>query len=242
MNSRRTKAERIESGKWDERSIDSVYESLLDSVGYLLDRVQLTGFDVLLETSETLAVVKQLLQQMEQELLVQWKIKREEGLERLFERQRSWLNRELRCSDGLLTNWNRYCRLVWVKMESPAVLLDRDPWRSLVFEVMTDRDSYRGLGGFMHSQQREEILQRFNELFRRLFDLQPYDLILSFMNLIEIGCGERPEIFDPGALDESIAPGPQSADARKPLFELVSSGHWDDIPKRLMQFWEQKPE
>ena len=203
MKNQKTKTAYIDSGKWDEIAINQVYEDLLDSIGGILDQIQISGCRSIFELNDFFKVVKRLFDLMENELLVQWKIKQEDGLERLFDRQKRWLSLELRAPDGLLATWNQYCALAWKRLESPAVKLDRNPWRSAVLEILTDQASYTDMLGIFRSDQHKQILSRVCLFFEKLYRICPYHQMLSFLSLIEMGAGDRPEISIPGDARQS---------------------------------------
>lgn len=238
MNKNKKTALYIESGKWDETAIDQVYEDQLDTIGDILDRIQIFGCRSLFEANDLLNRVLQLYELMENELLVQWKIKQEEGLDRLFERQKRWLGRELRSSEGLLATWNRYCALAWKRLDSPAVKLDQNPWRSAVLEILTDRQSYGDLLGVFKSDQQQQILGSVCDLFEILYHTCPYHLTLSFLSLIEMGAGERPEISNPGDASQTQQNLMLPSTIDTFFSDIVTDGKWEEMPERLNRFWE----
>ncbi len=239
MKNKKKKTTYIDSGKWDEMAINQVYEDLLDGIGGILDQIQISGCRSLFESNDFLKVVQRLFELMENELLVQWKIKQEEGLERLFDRQKRWLNLELRSPDGLLATWNQYCGLAWKRLNSPAVKLDKSPWRSAVLEILTDQGSYADMLGIFRSDRHEQILGSVCLFFEKLYRICPYHQILSFLSLIEMGAGDRPEISNPGNAwqsqeDESL---PSSLDTF--FSDIIETGKWTEMPERLNRFWDQ---
>lgn len=229
----------IESGKWDEKTIDAVYESQLDQIGGILDQIQISVFSALLDANEILATVRQLFEQMERELLLQWRIKQDGGLEELFNRQKYWLNQELRLSDGVLALWKRFCMMALRVLTAPATMLDQNPWRSTVLAVMVKLESYGDLSGILASSLRDQLLRDGCLLFRSLYELSPYHQTISFLNLIEIGTGERPEICDPGEMEKL-----DSGNAEQPMYKTVLADldkpeSWDNMAARLLTYWEQ---
>jgi len=232
----------IKSGKWDESTIDQVYEDLLDRVGDILDRVQLTGCRPLFDSDPLLGAVRTLFELMEKELLVQWKIKQDEGVEKLFAWQRRWLQLELRSVDGLFVAWNRYCFLLWKVLDTPVVSLDQDPWKAFLLGVMTDRQSYSELPGVFNSDQGEQILGRVCGLFEKLWGNCPYHLLLSFLNLIELGTGKRPDINEPGAAASPVDSVTLPSNIGTFFKEPVEKGQWDKMPAQLRLFWKSHSE
>ncbi len=238
MNNKIEPSSYIKSGNWDEATINQVYEDLLDRMGDILDRIQLLGCRPMFDSDPLLGVVRHLIELMEQELLVQWKIKQDEGVEKLFARQRRWLQLELRSVDGLFAAWNRYCSLLWKVLDTPVASLDPNPWKAYLLWTITDRKSYQELPGIFNSDQGEQILGRVCGLFERLWGICPYHLLLSFLNLIELGTGKRPDINEPGAVT-STAEGVTPLSNIVTFFkELVEKGEWDKMPAQLRLFWE----
>ncbi len=229
----------IESGKWDEQTIDRIYENQLDCIGDILDRIQLSGCGSLFDSKLLLKVVKRLLELMEKELLFQWKIKQDGGLAKLFERQKKWLNHELRLSDGLFATWNIYCALIWERLTTPAVLLNQDPWKATVLEILLDRQSYSIYPGFFNSNLWEQNLGGVCSLFEKLYGLSPYHQVLSFLNLVEIGTGDRPQICNPGEADPSLQTDPLPSTMDTFFSDLIDGNRWQEMPERLSLFWEK---
>ncbi|MFH2131976.1 MAG: DUF815 domain-containing protein [bacterium] len=229
----------IDRKKWDEAAIDRVYEEMLDKVGDILDRIQICGCRSLFESNDILNLIESLFERMEKELLLQWKVKQEEGLLQLFDRQKRWLSRELRSSDGLLATWNRYCALVWKRLDDPAMKLDTKPWRSTVLEILSDQSSYVNISGVFNSDQQGPILSQICALFEKLYHTCPYHQVLSFLNLIELGAGNRPEIHDPGTGNQSQKKEPLPSGIDSFFSDIIGAGQWQEMPERLTRFWDR---
>jgi len=238
MKKQNTKVAYINSGAWDEPVISQVYENLLDGIGTVLDRIQISGCRSLFESNELLRVVWRLFELMENELLIQWKIKQEEGLEKLFDRQKRWLSLELRSADGLLATWSRYCTLIWKRLDSPVVNLGRTLWHSAVLEILTDRQSYTDMPGIFKSDQREQILSNVCQLFEKLYHTCPYHQTLSFLSLIEMGAGERPEINNPGDACQTTENEPLPSSIDTFFTDIIEAEQWKEMPERLNRFWD----
>lgn len=229
----------IESGKWDEKTIDRVYEEQLDRIGEILDRVQTSGLRSALAADGFLGVVLRLFEMIENELLLQWQTKREGGLNGLFDRQKQWLNRELRHHDGVIATWNDYCNQALQKISMPDGLLVPHPWRSAVLGMMMNPGSYPGGCGGRYSTGRIRLLRSCCAVFRELYTICPHHQVVSFLNLIELGTGYRPEICEPGessaALpDAGILPGRDAV-----LAGLDKPESWAEMPDRLTDFWDK---
>jgi len=228
----------IKSGSWDESAIDQVYTEQLDRVGDILDRLQISGLGPLLVADDFLRIGFRLLEIIEKELLLQWQLKRDQGLERVLQRQRQWLYHELRRKEGLLAVWNEYCSQALKRLAAPAALLDSHPWRSRILEMMTDPAFYPGGCGGRNTTSRDRILRSCCTVFRELYEFCPYHQVTSFLNLIELGSGYRPEICDPGEAAAWRPDGLHMQERRAVLAELDKPESWDGISDRLIDFWD----
>lgn len=237
MNRRIEQSAYIESGKWDEKTIDRVYEEQLDKIGGILDQVQVTGLNALRSVDPLFLTVLTLFEQIEKELLIQWQIKRDGGLAKLFDRQRQWLNHELRRQDGLIATWNEYCGLVLQKLAEAENMLASNPWRSIVLKLMTDRRSYPGQQGGRNSTNRVQLLKNSCAVFKILFETCPYHELISFLNLIELGTGNRPDICDPGEAVSDLVQEKIPQELASVLTGLDVPDAWTGMPDRLVEYW-----
>lgn len=239
MNKKIEQGSYIDSGKWDEKTIDQVYATLLDAVGDILDGIQVSACRALFSDNAILQTVQQLFVQLEKELLLQWKIKQDGGLQGLFERQKAWLNFDLRSSEGMLATWNRYCELIWSRMALPDQMMDQKPLRAILLEILFDPEPDSFMSGIMKSSQRDQILGGICGVFEKLYQTCPYHQFLSYLNLVEIGTGKRLEISNPGELNSSIPAGRIQASTGLNTSESLGENEWKQMPQAIIRFWER---
>ncbi len=226
------------NGKWDENSIDSAYEELLESVGSLLNKVALFGLDILLRRKRYFRLYLELLKELEKELLIQWKVKREKGLNRLRRRQCNWYRRELRRSGGTFSVWNRlYFEIRREAEASSSPKTDNDLWKTILTEDLTDFDLISQAVG--EKRVNTSVLKKICEVFGLTIRLNPYWAFIGFLDLIEIGLGFRPKIH-PLHMDDPLFP----SDMSELPFELpgrrLSSESWEKLPDMLLKLWKRR--
>ena len=224
--------------KWDVIAIDAVYEDLLDRIGLVLDKVQVQGLRPLLGKKSPIKYLLGLLEQMETELLIQWKLRREKDLAAVFDRQKKWLSMEMRSQEGFFPNWNRYYRGLLETLKDATSLVHRDPWRSLVLVTLMDAEVMSQLLPVVSTHRKDKLAKEICGLFEMLFNISPYRLAISFLNLIELGTGERPEIADTGDVSSPSGGHQISSSARHLLSQVIDHNDWTDMPKRLLEFWQ----
>ncbi len=228
--------------KWDESTIDDAYASLLDSIGLILDKLTLSGCSLIFKRVSSLRFYLKLLKMMEIELLIQWKIKQEKGLELLFVRQRKWLSRELRKSGGFFDSWNSFCREIWKTMEDPAELLNHNPWKSLLLKMLTDFDTFQDFRGGILGDNRLSIVRQITDLFKRLYEVCPHHQVLSFLNLIEIGANYRPDINPLGKINTELRHISVPSVFQQAFSDVIDKDNWDGLPEKLLEFWQSNSE
>lgn len=230
---------KVEKKSWDQKAIESIYENLLNELGELLDLVNLIGCDSFLKNAPSLQLYLKLIEQMEQELLLQWNIKQQDGLPLLFERHKRWCNQELRNRDGFFKKWNQFCLTLWQFIERPEHRLDQSPWKSLLLSILFNKESWRPLRGALITDQKKSLINRICQLFEKLFLYDPHHQMLSFLNIQEIGTGTRPEIHQPGIITkESLAP-PNSSLAKTVGIKKEEPVNWEIIASRVSQFLDE---
>ncbi len=223
------------SSKWDETAIDQAYENLLDIVGWVLDQVTVTGCRSLFQSSSPLSLFLELLELIETELLIQWKLKQENGLEILFVRHNEWLNQELRGDQGFFSLWNTFRQDVWNAVKHTNGLDEKDSWKRLLILTLTDSGVMRSSIGPISLDNLAPVCR----LFEQLHSASPHHLALSFLNLVELGAKCRPDLFPLAQLenDEKEQQGP------KVLEELISTSikesSWEKVPETLLKFWKE---
>jgi predicted AAA+ superfamily ATPase len=226
------------AGKWDESAIDKAYEDLLDSTGWILDQVMLTGCLPVFNCQPPLFRFLSLIQAIETELLVQWKIKQKKGLNALFLRHREWLNGELRNSNGYLFTWNQFHHEAWMVVGKPASTLLSDPWKSLLLLTISDWELMRQCAGLNNPGTREESLQPVCSFFERLYNTCPHHLALSFLNLIEIGTRSRPQLVRLGECEVSRPEAAIPSVIDKAFHDVAKGGDWQNMTASLVEFWK----
>ncbi|MCP4755207.1 MAG: hypothetical protein GY866_30430 [Proteobacteria bacterium] len=223
--------------RWDESAIDRAYENLIDDVGQLLDKIHLFGCRPMFLRIPFLRFFLKSLELMEGELLVQWKIKQENGLEELLDRQRLWLNRELRATKGFFGAWNGFCRAIWKKLEDPDSVLHPDPWKSALIQTLTDVENLGDFKGGIFADKGTAILDRICSLFESLYRIGPHHRALSFLNLIELGSGYRPEIHDLGEAPTNRPSSGTAAAIQTVFSDLIGKDEWNGMSEKLLAFW-----
>ncbi len=224
--------------KWDENAIDSAYEDLLDTIGQVLDRSIVSGCSQVFRKNPALRSYLKLLSQMETELLIQWKIKQEKGLQAVLLRHRSWLSRELRKADGFFSRWNNFRSLLWKATIDIGCLLSSDPWRSLLIWILTDAEQMADFKHGLIEKAETTVLQQVCSLFELLYKTCPYHQALSFLNLIEIGADHRPEINPIGKQGQKDASQHLLMPIQESLSKHLEKDHWEGIPEKLLDFWK----
>jgi len=222
---------------WDRQAIDQVYESLIDEVRHFLDLIALTGCRSFLEEKPALRLYLHLIEELEQELLIQWNIKQEQGLEALFSRHKHWLGEELRNKDSFFETWNHLCACLWKKAEKPALLLTASPWQSLILQTFTDQDFWKDFRGALHTDQKQPLLTHVCQLFELLYKLDPHHQALSYLNLIEIGVEHRPEIYAIGETSQKALENPCLSLIQDHFLPDIQQDHWENMPDKLVEFW-----
>ncbi len=224
-------------GKWDENAINQSFEELLDSIGEILDKVTLSGCRPLFLRTPFLRYYLEILELLESELLLQWKIKREKGLQALFVRQQQWMSLQLRIPDGFFSKWNLFCGEVWRASGDESVMLNRNPWKSLLFQTMTDLDSLIEIRGEIQGNSRAPILSQVCDLFELLYKTRHHQVI-NFLNLNEIGSKQRPEIQAIGEIERCLPSPPVPAIIQKTFAAQINNEKWEQTPEKLLEFWK----
>ena len=226
------------SQKWDNSAIDLVYEQLIDHVGLVLDKLQLLGFRPLFNTIPALKYFCQLFELMENELLIQWKLKSERSLSVVFDRQKKWLSSELRVEDGFFPVWNQFYRGLLEFLGNRESIILRDPWKSLVLSTLADDTGMNDLKGVVATSRKDQLLKEVSSFFELLYNSSPHHIAVSFLNLIELGTGERPNIADPGEVSISVDEQKLSTPVQSLLSRVISHNDWADMPNRLFDYWK----
>lgn len=185
--------------QWDSAAIDGVYDNLIERTGRLLDFVGVQGLGEVFKAHPVLSAYFTFVETLERELLIQWKIKSEEGLEVLFLRHRKWLRESLRKEGSIFEIWGKLVRELSTFLDQYALSQENHPWNYFLKFLWFDISFWKGTGWCQG--ERGEKIQRVSDGYLMLRDLEPYHLILSFLNLIELGCGSRPDVWPLGKDD-----------------------------------------
>lgn len=221
---------------WDNPAINQVFESLIDTTGIILDQYHLYQLHRITKAHPLLNSFINLLEYIEKELLVQWKIKQENGLEQLFEHQRRWYHSEIRSQGIFFELWNGFVQEHLSASKKYPFIQENNIWKSLVLIVISDREQMAKL--IPISNGTTSNLQKIVPFFKHLYFIDPSDQILSFLNIVELGLGFRPEIMPPAiekpSPDDQIKVSPQL----KSLAESLSTiDNWQKADQLLKQFW-----
>lgn len=225
--------------QWDNVAIDGVYDQLIEQTGKLLDFVGVHGLGKLFKSNSVLSVYLKLIESLERELLIQWKIKNEEGLEVLFLRQKKWLRESLRKEGSVFEIWSELVEELSGFLDTFSTIQGDTPWERFLMATWLDIDFWKQTGWCQGDKT--EKSRRVCDGYLILNSLEPYHLILSFLNLIELSGGSRPDIWPLTSDDLAEDKGGELDDK----IQTGSYEHWkgqsksDEIYDLLPQFWEK---
>jgi len=224
--------------KLDESAINSTFEGLLDSLGEVLDQYTISGYRQLFKPIKPFVYFFQIIEQIEKELLVQWKLKTEKGFDYLFARQQNWLGQEIRSNQGFFFLWSQFCSELWKESPYHTNLIHPDPWKSLIIQTLTDKDLIMDFRGNILADKKDLQLNQLCEFSKQLYSISPYHLVLSFLNIIEIGVGTRPEI---PAIDICVLESPNNRclkEFKNSFPDVLEKNQWENTSKILRKFWQ----
>lgn len=228
----------LKQKKLDEAAINSTFEDLLDTLGEILDKYAIFGYHPFFQPIKPFSLFFQIIEIIENEILVQWKIKNEKGFDCLFTRQQSWIGQELRSKTGFFFLWNQFCNELWRKSRYHSLLIHPDPWKSLLVQTLSDQDLVFKFQGNILADTDDVQLTQLCGFFKQLYSICPYHLALSFLNIIEIGVGTRPEI---SAINVSTPDNLQIFGAKNlqtSFDDILKKNQWDSTPKALVEYWQ----
>ena len=225
--------------QWDSDAIDGVYDQLIEQTGKLLDFVSVHGLGMLFKSNPVLSVYLKLVEALERELLIQWKIKSEEGEEILFLRQKKWLRESLRKEGSVFEIWGKLVKELSGFLDEFSVSQDKMPWSRFLMATWLDIDFWKQTGWCQGDKLEKN--RRVCDGYLILDALEPYHLILSFLNLIELGCGTRPDIWPliSEVLDEDQALVRDDRIQTRLYDNWKAKSESDSIYEQLPQFWEK---
>ncbi|MBT4527888.1 MAG: hypothetical protein HOC24_15190 [Deltaproteobacteria bacterium] len=221
---------------WDNLVIDQTFETLIDTTGVVLDQYHLYQFQRITKRYPVLNFFIELLEYLEKELLVQWKIKQENGLNQMFEHQRCWYHAEVRSQGRFFELWNCFVAEYLKTSTVYPMVLENDSWKSIILIAMSDRKKIADI--IANPNESSSNFQKFIHFYKSLYFIDPVNHVLSFLNIVELGLGFRPEIMEPVAQKieseeiKNISPALRSlADS------LCDRDHWEKADKILQDFW-----
>lgn len=208
---------------WDIASIEQAYHDVIEPIGRILDQAQNLGLAGLLPGDDPLALYLTFIESIEQELFVQWKIKTEQGMDRLLAHQRGFITQDLRATQGCFA---QYARLRKATLACPPVYGDC-AWAGLVSDRAMDLSSYQTL------EINPEQGAPFWELCLEMMGSTPHELWLGLLNLCELGSGPRFEPLD------FFKPGLASGPGEETHQRLINAKQAKAYQEALTAFWAQ---
>lgn len=225
--------------QWDNAAIDGVYDHLIEKTGELLDFIGVHGLGFFFSEEPVLTTYLKLVESIERELLIQWKIKSEEGLDVLFLRQKKWLRENLRRENSIFEYWGKLVRELSVSLTRFSAFSEGEPWTRFLTVFWLDQENWRKIGWGLGDDH--EKVKRVCDGFMMLKKLEPFHLILSFLNLVELGCGNRPEILplvSSNIADKKI--GGDQIRVQNPILDKWSGEEsFENFSQELLDFWKK---
>ena len=221
---------------WDNLAINQTFETLIDTTGVILDQYHLYQFQRIIKHHLLLSCFVDLLEYLEKELLVQWKIKQENGLKHMFEHQRCWYHAEIRSQGRFFELWNCFVAEYLKASINYPMVAENDSWKSIVLMAVSDRKKIADIIALL--DESSSNFQKFIHFFKSLYFIDPLNHVLGFLNIIELGLGFRPEIMEPVAQKIQLKEGINISPALKSLADSLSDiDHWEEADKKLQNFW-----
>ncbi|MGK0290267.1 MAG: putative AAA+ superfamily ATPase [bacterium] len=222
----------------DQYAIDSAFEKRIDQVGSILDKLEVLGGKQIL-SDPILSQYIDIIRLIEDKLLIQWKIKKEQGLSALFQWQQEWVHYTLREENGIVASWNRFCFALWKKVGSYPYQLEKNVWKSYLLMILADRKFHEFYQGFEKSTKYSNVLEKVIELVQLLYQVDPYDIVIHFFNLIEIGAKKRPEIHQLGLFQEDVSLVSGEHELSQLFHETIEKNDWTQLNQKLPLFWKK---
>ena len=221
---------------WDNQAIDQTFETLIDKTGEILDQYHLYQFQRITKNYPLLSYFIDLLEYLEKELLIQWKVKQENGLKQMFEHQQCWYHAEIRSQGSFFELWNFFVQEYLKTSASYPMILEDDPWKSIILISVSDRKKTAEI--IPNLDVTSSNFQKFIHFFKNLYFVDPLNHVLGFLNIVELGLGFRPEIMEPDAQKIQSQNIKNISPALKSLADSLSdSDHWEKADKKLQNFW-----
>jgi len=221
---------------WDNLAIDQTFETLIDTTGVILDQYYLYQFQRIIKNHPLLSNFIDLLKYLEKELLVQWKIKQENGLNQMFEHQRCWYHAEIRSQGRFFELWNCFVEEYLNTSITYPMVLEKDSWKSIILFAVSDRKTIADIIPVLDESSGN--FQKCLHFFKSLYFIDPFNHVLGFLNIVELGLGFRPEIMEPVAQKAPSKAVKTISPALKSLSDsLTDIEHWEKADKKLQNFW-----
>ncbi|MCP4296450.1 MAG: hypothetical protein GY786_12675, partial [Proteobacteria bacterium] len=200
----------------------------------------LSGFRDFLEEQPIYQGYLFLLEGMEKELLIQWNIKQTQGLDALFNHHNRWLGDELRKKDSIFDLWTRLCIQLWNECDPASGIYHPSVWRSYVLKSLGNQNTWGSLAMGLQTDQQGLIMKKIAQVMKLLLNADPHHQILSFLNLLELGVNDRPEICESGTIPEDLVGKQIPPFMVNSLLPAISNDQWDEVPDLLRQYWQEK--
>ncbi len=203
--------------KLDETAFADFIQTLLDQISKQLDPYYSLGLPVHLGSQPVFRLYFEMLKELEEELLIQWKIKDQQGSAELLNYQKKWYLNEVRKEAGLFSQWELFASKI--QKQQKYKCLGQNPWTSAILGFITNQQA---MAPFINDgDPKNQALTKVLQFLLSLTKIDPEHQFTSFLNFIEVGAKQRP---DPSPLGKFVV-GSESA-----------------IEKLALQLQEAKPE
>lgn len=183
---------------FDAAALDELFTNLLGPLGASLDEFHRWGWGATLPPASPLRCWAGLAQEWERELLVQWKIRQDQGMEALTGYQARWLLQTLRLETGVFAQWAGFRQALVLWHQHPGRAWATNPWHSCLLWHLVDPAPYQTL-----SPDSGQALARF---WQALLAQDVEHQFTSLLNLVELGAKRRPDPPSLGQLSPQLPP------------------------------------
>ncbi len=217
--------------RFDFAALEESFTKLIEELGESLDACHQLGFTEIFPRQEPLRQALGLQKKLEEDLLLQWKIYQDQGMEALQSHQNRWLFASLRNENSLWGLWARWTQALAQAQADSEQWLAENPWQSYLLGLLIDPELVSPWRrATAQSQAWEQLLSAWLKLMGQDLSHQA----LSFLNLIELGAKRRP---DPLAL-EPLTPQLKGAIAEVTQ-ALLANPSAEQAARALDRFWAQ---
>ena len=224
--------------KFDQNAINEFFENLLDKVGEILDKSGSVGFTEIYARNKVFEIYFQILATIEEELLIEWKIFQTEGVDQLLERQKKWYHQNLRSKNSLFNNWNKFTKKLNQNLVESAGFISVDPWKSFLIANLTEYKYFKNNAGVISSNEKDVYLDSVCDLFKIMDDYSLEHIVISFLNLIEISVGKRPDIYPLYQQDNERFKEQKPKVVHATFKEEISQSDFTQTAEKLKKFWK----